>query len=63
MLNPISVGVHLKNFRTNGIFASFVPLSMIWYNGLFVVIMAFGEKDINGYSFIDNLTVYLPITS
>ena len=28
---------------------------MIWYNGLFVVIMAFGRKDKNGYSFIDNL--------
>ncbi len=30
-------------------------VEMTCYNGLFVVIMAFGGKEINGYRFIDNL--------
>ena len=29
MSNPISVAVRLKNFRTNRIFTSFVPLTMV----------------------------------
>ena len=31
------------------------PCELFCYNWLFVVIMAFGGKEINGYSFIDNL--------
>ena len=38
-----------------GALPQFGRVYMICYSGLFVVIMDFGGKDINSYSFIDNL--------